>query len=61
MALVLGALVMGVLVPSGSVAAAGPRATTIADESPRAIMDWSLVAQNSIVVVARNSLARARC
>ena len=53
MALVLGALVLGVLVPSGSVAVAGPRATTIADESPRAIMDWSLVAQNSIVVVAK--------
>jgi hypothetical protein len=53
LALVLGALVLGVLVPSGSVAAAGPWATTIADESPRAIMDWSLVAQNSIVVVAK--------
>jgi hypothetical protein len=53
MALVVGALVLSALVPSGSVAAAGPRSTTIADESPRAIMDWSLVAQNSIVVVAK--------
>jgi hypothetical protein len=47
------ALVLGLLVPSGSVAAAGSRTTTIAGESPRAIMDWSLVAQNSVVVVAK--------
>jgi hypothetical protein len=40
-------------VPSASAAAAGPRAARNADESPRAIMDWSLVAQNSIVAVAR--------
>lgn len=60
MVLVLGVLGLGALLPSGAVSA-GPQATTIAAESPQAIMDWSVVAQNSIVVVARNSPARARC
>jgi hypothetical protein len=52
-ALVLGALALGALVPSGSVAAASPQAARTADASPQAIVDWSLVAQNSIVVVAK--------
>jgi PAP2 superfamily len=52
-ALALGALALGALMPSASVAAAGPQAARIADKSPQAIVDWSLVAQNSIVVVAK--------
>jgi hypothetical protein len=47
------ALALSTLVPSAVVAAAGPRAVTTADASPQAIMDWSGVAQNSIVVVAK--------
>jgi hypothetical protein len=47
------ALAVGMLVPFGSVAAAGPHATRTVDASPQAIMDWSLVAQSSIVVVAK--------
>ena len=47
------ALALATLVPLTPVAAAGPSATSPADASPQAIMDWSLVAQNSIVVVAR--------
>ena len=52
MVLVLGVLGLGALLPAGAVAA-GPQATTITAESPQAIMDWSVVAQNSIVVVAK--------
>jgi hypothetical protein len=47
------ALALATLVPVSSVAAAGPRPTGTVDASPQAVMDWSLVAQNSIVVVAR--------
>jgi hypothetical protein len=52
-ALALGALALGALVPSAPVAAASPRVATTADASPQAIVDWSFVAQNSIVVVAK--------
>src|SRR5919198_6634774 len=47
------ALALGALVPSAPVAAASPRVATTADASPQAIVDWSLVAQSSIVVVAK--------
>jgi hypothetical protein len=47
------ALALATLMPSAVVAAAAPRAATTADRSPQAIMDWSGVAQNSIVVVAK--------
>jgi hypothetical protein len=47
------ALALSTLVPSAVVASAAPRAATTADGSPQAIMDWSGVAQNSIVVVAK--------